>query len=71
MDEKQYPRHWWFSCNTFTLYLQSDEEDNVVTTNDALTNWVGKPLKELTLWIKHNHGGLLCREYDEGGNIIG
>ena len=53
------------------MYIQSDKEDKIVKTNDALTNWAGKPLKDLALWVKRNHGGFIYREYDGKGNVIG
>ena len=65
---REYPRHWWFSCNTFTCYVQTDEND-LVTDKSApiVKKFVGQHVKKLVGWIKRKHGGFMYDEFDKTG----
>ena len=68
---REYPRHWWFSCNNFTCYVQTDE-NNLVTDKSApiVGKFVGQPVKKLVGWIKRKHGGFMYDEYDKDGRAF-
>jgi hypothetical protein len=76
MSEKKkpkitYPRHWWFSCNKFTCYVQTDK-DNKITRQSApiVRAFVGQAGKKLSKWVQRKFGGLHITEFDSDGNSL-
>lgn len=56
-------RHWWFSCRSFTCYVQSGAED-LITNKSApiVRRFTGQHLKNLVYWMK-KIGGFRYYEY--------
>lgn len=66
-----YPRHWWFSCNKFTCYVQTDEENNVTAQSAPIVKrWAGQKAKKLAKWSQKKFGGLHITEFDSDGNAL-
>lgn len=78
--EITHPRHWFLSCNKFTCYIQTDEENKVVGVVDAnerskvvrelIADFAGKPAKKLIKHIQRKFGGLHVTEFDEHGKAF-
>jgi hypothetical protein len=75
--EITYPRHWFFSCNKFTCYVQTDEDNKVANVINAkersrivreiIANFAGQPAKNLQKHIQRKFGGLYIAEFNEEG----
>ena len=76
-----YPRHWWFSCNKFTCYVQTDNRNNVtvqsVRVNEAnriknaiVAKFVGQSGKVFAKWVNKKYGGLQITEFSRDGRAL-
>lgn len=66
-----YPRHFWFTCNTFTAYVQASEDLKVTENSQQIVRrFVGKPVKDLVDFMKKKQGGFLYQEYNADGKEI-
>lgn len=76
MSEKKkpeitYPRHWWFSCNTFTCYVQTNEKNEVTAQSAPIAQkFAGQKARRLAKWAQKKFGGLHITEFDSGGNSL-
>lgn len=69
--EITYPRHWWFSCNKFTCYVQTNEKNEVTRQSAPIVRrFMGQPGKKLSRWVQKKFGGLHITEFDENGNAL-
>ena len=77
--EITYPRHWFFSCNKFTCYVQTNKDNkvaNLINANErskivreTISEFVGKPAKSLSRYVQRKFGGLNISEFNEEGRI--
>ena len=67
----EYPRHWWFSCNVFTCYLETDEYDKIgINSTGVASHFVGVKAKRFAKRIQRKFGGVAIDEYLKGGQLL-
>ncbi len=70
-NKVEYPRHWWFSCNRFTCYLETDEEDKVgINSTGMASHFVGEKARRFAKRIQRKFGGVGIDEYDKSGQLL-
>ena len=43
---------WWFSCNKFTVFVETDDDSVIAKTAPVVRKFVGQPLSKLEAWFR-------------------
>jgi hypothetical protein len=66
-----YPRHWWFTCNAFTCYLETDKDDNVGYNSKGIAHrYVGQSARKFAKLMNRKFGGAGVDEFDSSGHML-
>ena len=55
-------RRWWFSCKVFTIYCETNSDNNIVYGAAIINKFKGRHVKYLVKWMK-KLGGFRYHEY--------